>query len=242
MSKLLQLRKQSPAIHYNSIKIREDDEDVQSDFIAKRIVKGYACIWSSRNSHGEMFLNGSFTRSIRDMGPGSNANYEIKFRDQHGKSCSLFAVLKEDAKGLYFETLPLDPVSWCDELLIQIESRTINNFSIGFKPIWDSAKYDDSTDTVIYAEAKLMELSAVSIPSDVETYAIRSEEEIEELNCEIERVIMELPRKKQLETRKLFARLQSLVTEESHAQMRAALKETKPKETGIDYNYLISKL
>lgn len=213
--------------------------------LAKRVVEGYGVIWGSVNDRGEKFVKGCFAKSISDLGPGTNSAYHIKFRDEHGRACALFAELKEDDIGLYFKTVPLDKVSWCDDMLVQLTSGTINNFSIGFKHNWDKVEWDDGDDCLINLEARLFEISAVSIPSDIETYCVRSAEEFEYVEEDVEDFIIKLPRSVQFEARKIFTRCMSLSKSEPQEQTRTALKKRngEPIETGkLDIKFLTQKL
>jgi len=174
---LSQLKKRSAPINYGTVSVNECGMlQERNNLLDQRIVEGYGCIWGSKNDYGEIVVRGAYTKSIKDNGPGSNSNYQIKFRDEHGRACALFEVLIEDEIGLYFKTKPLDNVQWCDDLLVQLRSGTINNFSNGFKFLWDRIEYDAEQDALVILEARLFEISAVAIPADMETFAMRSNE------------------------------------------------------------------
>lgn len=241
--KLTLLQKRDRPINYSLLSVDKSGAlQERSSLLDQRIVEGYAVTWGSRNDYGEVFVKGCFAKSIADNGPGSGSNYEIKFRDRHGKTCALFEVIKEDEIGLYFRTKPLDNVSWCDDLLVQIRSGSINNFSIGFKHVWDKIEWDDENDSMINLEARLFEMSAVDIPSDMSSYAIRSMEEPEFLIDDVEDFITKLPRSVRLEARKIFTRCMSLSNEEPNVRNAISLESKKPAKSGLDLNYLISKL
>lgn len=228
----------------DSGKLLEGKGETFEELLAQRIVQGYAVIWGQANSHGERFVKGAFAKSISDLGPNSNSNYKIKFRDRHGKSVSLMAELEEDEIGLRFKTKPLDNVQWADDLLEQLRTGTINNFSIGFRYIWDKIEYDDETDELIMLEARLFEISGVDIPSDMETFAIRAAEDEETLLDETEAFIETLGRPMQLEARHLFSKYKALIDAEPLEQRRKALKERneQPTTKKINYRSLISKI
>lgn len=241
--KIQQAKAQAAPINYRALAVSAAGElQERESLLDKRIVEGYSVIWGSRNMHGEKFVKGAFAKSIREHGPGSNAAYEIKFTNRHGHAIGRFEVLAEDEIGLYFRTYPLDQIPEADNLLTQIKSRTINNFSVGFNPIWEAGKveYDEPSDSIVYKEVYLFEMGAVDIPSDMQTFAIRSAEEAEELTDETELFIKTLPRAKQLEARQLFARHKSLIEFEPLQQRAKALSENEPVKAGIDYNYLLN--
>jgi HK97 family phage prohead protease len=214
----------------------------RTSLLDKRIVEGYGAQWTVPNSYGEVFVKGAFSKSIKELGPNATSNYKIKFRDRHCKAMSLFEELKEDDIGLYFKTVPLDQIDQANDLLVQLKSGTINNFSIGFKHVWDQVEWDDENDVMINIEARLFEISAVDIPSDMETYAIRSDDDQLYLNDDIEDFISSLPRPKQLEARQIFTRCMTPAIDESLELRRKELKDKGPELLGLDFNYLISKL
>lgn len=246
------LRSAAPTIAYTRAAIVDSKGKLRKpgELLEKRIVEGYGCIWGAKNMHGERFHKGAFERSIRENGPGSGANYEIKFRDRHGRSLSLFEELKEDTTGVYFRTKPLDDVSWADDVLTQLRSGTLNNFSNGFQFIFDnnSMKWNDEESAIDIFQARLLEISVEDIPSDLQTFAIRSaDDEENDLFEQTEDFIKSLPRRQQLEARKLIARHKSLSEIKPGEQEQNPPKEETPiaeerSSKKINYSYLISKL
>lgn len=241
---ILQRKKASLPINYRYLRVDESGNLTDKEsLLDKRIVSGYAVMWSSINDYEERFVKGCFAKSIKENGPASNANYKIKFLDQHGKPCSLLAEIVEDEIGLYFKSVPLDNVRWADDLLVQLKSGTINNFSIGFRHIWDKVEWDEENDCLVVIEARLFEISAVTIPADMETFAFRSlNEEPEYLEDETEEFISSLPKSKQLECRKLIARHISLASKTPPPTRSAARKQNTKKNKGLRLDYITKNL
>jgi len=242
--KVLELKRRAgtimktPPVHVNVPK----PEDFLT-LLDQRIVRGYSSLWTSKNSHDELFIKGAYSKSIDERGPKSNSTQPIKFLRQHnqGDILSLFEEIEEDDLGLKFRTKPLDPVDSADRVLIQLRSGTLNNYSNGFLPVWSKAEYDSKTDTVIYAEAKLFEISTVGLASDASTFTIRTLDEFDEeqlnLTDEIEYYIKSLPRAQQLEARFLFARQKAL----SELKPPIALQPPKePVKAALNLDYLIN--
>lgn len=236
-------RKYGP-INYRALAINALGELVNVEKgLDERIVRGYLVTWGTRNSHGEKFVKGAFAKSIQERGPESGARMQIKFLNCHriDQACANFRILREDDTGLYFETEPLDDVSWANDLLVQLRSGTVNNFSIGWDYVWDKMEWDDSDDSLVVYEGILFEGSAVALASDDQTYAIRARSSEEEtLHDAIEAFINILPGKDRLLARKLFAEQKSLTAVEPRAAKVAALqKRSKPTEkqakTGINF-------
>lgn len=243
--KIKEIKKKSAPIEYRALAVDVNGLlQERESLLDQRIVEGYGCIWGNINSYQERFHKGSFAKSIADNGPGSGANYEIKFRDEHGRACALFEVLKEDETGLYFRTKPLDDVSWANDLLTQLRSGTINNFSDGFGYVFSEGAmvWNDAKECIDIYQARLMEISAVAIPADMQTFALRSFGTMDELFDLTEDFIKSLPRKNQLEARHIFARHKALTNELPHEQRNIAQDVQEPLKPAIDYIYLSQNL
>ena len=190
-------------------------------------------------------MKGAFAKSIDELGPKSNSNYKIKFRDRHGKTRSLFEEIYEDEIGLFFRTKPLDDVSWANDVLTQLRSGSLNNFSIGFNHVWDKVEWDDEDDCLVCLECNLFEISVVDIPSDMSTYAIRSVEP-EYLADDVEDFIVTLPKSKQLEARRLFAicmtlpQQEPIINDRNHSKDKS--RQKKKSKNSIDLSYVLNNL
>lgn len=244
--KILELKSRASAINYGNISVSADGKLINeraSDF-DKRIVAGYAVLWGQKNLYDELFIRGCFAKSIKERGPASGANYEIKFLNQHDPNdpLSLFEILEEDETGLYFRTKPLDDVPSADRVLKQLRSGTLNNYSQGFNFVWDKVEWDDTQNAIVCKEAELYEISVASIPVDQNSFTLRSLEGLSDLNDDTEYFIKQLPRKSQFEARQLFARHKSLINLEPLEQRKKALESNEPTKNGIDYNYLIKNI
>jgi len=241
---ILLLKQRAAPISYSTTAINEDGNLVDLD-LEKRVVKGYLCKWGAKNMFNQKVVKGAFAKSIRERGPESQAKYKITFLWQHDQHdpLALFSVLREDEYGLYFETMPLDDVPNADRALKQIKSGTINQFSVGFDYIWDKIEFDETDDSVVLLEVDLFEGSVVTIGADSNTFAIRSKEQLEDLHDDIEDFIKSIPRKDQLQLRKLFALQKSLIPIEPFEQRNKTLEKDKPTEKrSINFEYLTSQL
>lgn len=220
--KISELKKRAGHIIYRPIEIRASDN---KDIRTTRVIKGYLASWGTRNSYGEKVVKGCAAKSIRERGPGSQSKYKITFLWMHDITdpLAVFAVLREDEYGLYFETMPLDNVPNADRCIEQIISGTLNQFSIGFYYIWDKIEYDETDDSLVLLEIDLIEGSVVTLGADDGTYAIRSGTLTEEqIHDQIDEFIETLPRKDRLQARQLFTLQKSLV----------ATQKTRDEELG----------
>lgn len=225
---IAQKRREAPVVSFVNA---QGELEVTDD----RRIKGYAIIWGKVNEHKERLHKGCCERSIREHGPGSSSKYKIKFLNNHDpkEPCALIEVLKEDETGLYFETAPFDDVPWANNLLTQIRSKTIDNYSYGFDYVFQEGKMKWNDDEGLWDlyEIRLFEISAATIPSGLETYTVRNKRDI------IEEFIISLPASKRMEARKIFALVQQ---EKSKSGMKPTQTSNKPpnKRKAIDYNFL----
>jgi phage head maturation protease len=150
-------------------------------------------------------------------------------------------VLREDDKGLYFEA-EIDDVEDGNRALKQIQSGTLNQFSFGFRYIWDKVEYDEETESYIVREVDLIEGSVVTKGSQGDTHAIRSIEELEQremsLKENIELSLKSIPRSKQLELRKSITDYISLL----EAKPSITLQQRADTKNEVDFSLLLTKI
>ena len=180
-----------------------------------RTISGYAAIFNNRDKAGDILLKGCFAKSIQDRGPESQANDKIIMLWQHDQHEPIgrISVLIEDEKGLYFEAV-IDDVERGNQAIKQLESGTLNQFSIGYSYVWEKCEYDQERDAFIVKEVVLYEISVVSIGCNGETeyLGLKSEstDPYEELKNEIESAIKGLPIRKKEEIQTLVRKALSL--------------------------------
>lgn len=135
-----------------------------------RTISGYAAIFGNKDRADDILLRGCFAKSIAERGPESDANGKILLLWQHDTDEPLgrITTLREDEKGLYFEAV-IDEIEIGDRCIKQLESGTLNQFSIGFSYVRDAVKYDEEQDAFLVGEVKLYEISVVSIAANPET-------------------------------------------------------------------------
>lgn len=133
-----------------------------------RKISGYAAVFGNVDKAGDMLIKGCFAKSIIERGPGSSANDKIIFLWMHNMSEPLgrITVLKEDEHGLYFEA-EIDKIELGDRTISQLKSGTLNQFSIGYRYVWDKCEWVD--DIFVCKELILNEISVVSIGCNGET-------------------------------------------------------------------------
>lgn len=131
--------------------------DLQVDS-ESRTISGYASVFNVVDSDGDLITQGAFTKSLNENGVGS-LKPRIVHLYQHNPVQLLGrpSVLREDSKGLYFETTIAD-TALGNEVLELYRNGTIKEHSIGFQTVKSSNKgtYNE------ISEVKLYEFSSVT--------------------------------------------------------------------------------
>lgn len=182
------------------------------------IVEAYVAVWGVRDSYGTIAVKGCFAKSIQERGPASGAKNKIIHLFMHDWKEPLGQLVEmvEDDYGLRVKIKFDDVAGTPMRILKQTKSGTINQYSYGFRYIWDKMEYKEDIDAVLMLESDLYETTSVTIlASNPETYTIRTADDLNkrmvELGEESEDVIATLPRKQQLEIRQLISQYKALV-------------------------------
>lgn len=135
-----------------------------------RKISGYAAVFNNIDKAGDVLLKGCFSKSINDRGAQSSAKDKIILLWQHDMSEPIGRIteLKEDDHGLYFEA-KIDDVERGNQALKQLQSGTLNQFSIGYSYVWENCEWDSDRDCLMVKEVILYEISVVSIGCNGET-------------------------------------------------------------------------
>ena len=133
----------------------------------KGIVTGYFADFDTLDSDGDVILKGAFTKTIAATGP-SSAKPRIKHLLNHdpSKPLGVIMVLKEDDKGLYYES-KLGTHGLGMDFIKMVESNLITEHSIGYqtKKFNQVTSWEDYRDGDIrreLTELKLWEGSSLS--------------------------------------------------------------------------------
>ena len=169
-------------------------KDVDTD---SRIVKGYFASFNNVDSDGDMIMKGAFTKSIQEHGVESTSNRKISHLAFHDvtRPVGVLKVLKEDSKGLYFES-ELGTHDDGENALRMYKDGIIREHSIGFNYIQDKTTFIEvdktKTDNELVksiggywsiTEVKLWEGSFVTFGANSETpnlSALKSQDDVNE--------------------------------------------------------------
>jgi len=139
--------------------------DITDVDVDSRIISGYCSTFNNVDSDGDLIVKGSFAKTLMENGPDS-ANPRIFHLYQHDITQVLGrpTVLKEDEKGLYFET-KIANTSLGNDVLALYNEGIINEHSIGFQTIKSANRgsYNE------IQEVKLFEFSTVTFGANANT-------------------------------------------------------------------------
>lgn len=199
-----------------------------------RTISGYAAIFGNVDRDRDVLLPGCFAKSIQERGPESDANGKILFLWQHDTDEPLgrITVLREDEKGLYFEAV-IDEIEIGDRCIKQLESGTLNQFSIGFSYVWDNCRYDDQLDAYMIGEVKLYEISVVSIAANPETEYLglkgEGNDPVDDLHAELAAFMKGMPIERQQKLQSIMAKAISLASSKPAKEPLAKEQAEGPK-------------
>lgn len=122
------------------------------------IITGYFSVFGNKDSDGDIIIQGAFVKTLRENGPES-PKPRILYLLQHDPLMPLGKpfILREDGKGLYFES-KVAQTSYGRDTLKLYEEGVLTEHSIGYKVIKNEPKEDANYIT----ELRLWEGSAVS--------------------------------------------------------------------------------
>lgn len=145
-----------------------------------RIVTGYLTSFDNVDHGGDVGVKGMFAKSLKER------KGDIKFLNQHQwtQPHGGFSVLKEDSKGLYFESEPLINTTYSDDALKLYDAGIMKEHSYGYQTI--NSEYDKKDDVRYLKEVKLFEGSNVTLGmnSDTPFTGFKSFTTIKELEAE----------------------------------------------------------
>lgn len=171
--------KRNLPINYKNFDLKAESIDAEN-----RTVEFYAAVWGNKDAAGDILYKGCCLKSIQEHGVNSTSPQKILMLAYHDMSRPIgkLTEIEEDETGLRCKA-EISKTQDGDEILTLLADGVINQFSIGFRYIYDKIKYDEAEDTYHVYEIKLMEVSAVSIGAN-EMTRVKSEAEAIEKETE----------------------------------------------------------
>ena len=145
-------------INYKSTKESLKDLDLKN-----KVITGYLSSFGNKDYDNDIIEKGAFTKTINER------KNQIFFLNQHDWKMPLgkFSVLREDEKGLYFESEPMIDTTYSNDLLKLYDAGIVKEHSIGFNVI--KSNYSKDREANIIKEIKLYEGSAVTLGANSST-------------------------------------------------------------------------
>ncbi len=122
----------------------------------KRIVTGYLASFGNKDAWDDIIVKGAFKKTIAENMKNIYFLNQHNWSQPHGK----FNVLKEDMKGLYFESKPLIDTTYSSDLMKLYAAKIVKEHSIGYSSV--VSEYNNDTKIRTLKELKLYEGSNVT--------------------------------------------------------------------------------
>lgn len=206
----IRLKKGVRPIYFKDAEIKDVDQ-------TKREVHILLNSFGNVDDDRDRVHKGAFAKSLAERGPESDTNRKIAWLKFHKMEMPIGTWLKlwESDRGLEGIGL-VDKTDEGNKTLIQIESKSLNQASIGFEYIWDKIEYDDAKDVYDVKELNLWEGSMVVLGSNpltgvLETSGKEFDDIVAEAMGDLEKHLKGIEDyKSQFNIRKLFAKLLAL--------------------------------
>lgn len=139
----------------------------------KHVIRVKFASFGNKDSAGDILIKGCFAKSINERGPESSTNRKIAFLWQHNMADPIGRILaiEELEDGAYAEVQlsNFDAVPNAKRAWYQLVDGDINQFSFGFRYVWDKMEYDENLDAFIVKEVVLHEISVVTLGANERT-------------------------------------------------------------------------
>src|SRR6478736_3943797 len=127
---------------------------------------GYASVYDTIDSYGEVVAPGAFAASLRDWKAKGRFPPALWQHDRT-QPVGPFTKMEEDAKGLYVEgKLLVDDVQRAREARALMQAGAISGMSIGFDVV--AEEHDSKAKLITLKEINLWEVSIVTFPANKE--------------------------------------------------------------------------
>lgn len=126
---------------------------------------GYAAVFGSVDSHGEVFLPGAFAESLRKRTPGLFYQHPEKYGVQP-QPIGVITTIKEDDRGLYVEGQINTETRLGRETWALMKQGALSGLSVGFRVAANDVRFDADRQALEIMKADLHEVSVVADPAN----------------------------------------------------------------------------
>jgi uncharacterized protein len=135
-------------------------EAVKDVDVVKGIVTGYFSIFGNKDSDGDIVIPGAYNKTLKENGPDSERPRILHlYMHNAEKPLAKPTILKEDKKGLYFES-QISQTQLGKDVIQLYQDKVLTEHSIGYNIVKNLM--DEKTQTQELIELKLWEGSTVS--------------------------------------------------------------------------------
>ena len=197
--------------------------------------------FDNKDDDGDIVMKGAFTKSINERGPKAETNRKIAFLKYHRMTMPIgpFKELWEQDDGLHAIGL-VDKTSEGDDTLVQIQSKTLNQASIGFEYIFDKLEWSDEQEAFIAKELNLWEGSLLVLGSNeltgvLEVRGKEFESQVAEIMADLDKHLKGIEYKSQYDLRRVFSKVLTLV---EHSTSKPLKDTLKPEIKAVDWSHI----
>jgi HK97 family phage prohead protease len=145
---------------------KNTDDSVQDVDVERGIVTGYFSVFGNKDADGDIVLPGAYKKTLRENGPQSERPRILHlFMHDSTKILGKPQVLKEDKKGLYFES-KISDTSLGRDVIQLYRDKVLTEHSIGYQIV--KREVDEQAEVQKLIELKLWEGSTVSWGANME--------------------------------------------------------------------------
>ena len=217
--------------YYEIKSIAADVKDVDQ---SARIVKGMFASYGTLDADGDMFMQGAFTKSIRENGPASSRP-RIKHLFNHWDTVGVIQELEETPQGLVFVS-KIGTHTLGNDVLAMYNDGIITEHSIGFQTI----KNHKEGDYTAIDEAKMWEGSSLDKWGANMNTPVLKGETVEQLIVRLDRMQKALRDGKYTDETFIELEIQIKQVQQHLAATTHAGGNTPPEPDAIDVDRIIN--
>ena len=191
----------------------------------KRVVTGYLAAFGNKDAWDDIIQKGAFKKTIAENMKNIFFLNQHNWAQPHGK----FNILKEDTKGLYFESKPLIDTTYSSDLMKLYKAKIVKEHSIGYSSV--VSEYNEDTKIRTLKEIKLYEGSNVTRGANPKTpFLGMKTRTLEEINEESKLIIKAIREGTFTDDTFMLLEIALKQLQKDAYELGISLKDTKPSD------------
>lgn len=151
----MERKKKGDEVEYKSLPFEIKAEDDETN-----IIEGYAATFGGEpDSWGDVIKKGAFAKTLKEQ-----KTFVFLWQHDWNEPIGQIIEAKEDENGLFIK-VKISETTRGKDTMVLVKDKTINKMSIGYRTIKESYDRDSGVRTLL--EVKLMEVSVVTFPANV---------------------------------------------------------------------------